>query len=228
MDPREMDTLIQRLVQNPHDEIALAHAHQAGAADPRSYALLLEKVGQATNDPAYAAHWLSEAANVWSMTIGDQHYAARMLMIAIDKDPTSTTASERLAQLYRDKGDQRALAALLERMVKSLGPLVPQRPELRAAVIAMHEELGKLWVAAPLSKPERAVENWKRVVDLDRENIFAIYQAREILKAQEQFADAVPYFAMEQALVDDTDRKLALYRDESAVRSRAGDGRGST
>ena len=70
MDAREMENLIQRLVQNPHDEDALSRAHNAGASDPRSYALLLEKVGQTTTDPAYAAHWLSEAANVWSMTIG--------------------------------------------------------------------------------------------------------------------------------------------------------------
>ncbi len=228
MDARESDTLIQRLVHNPHDEHALARAHQAGSVDPRSYALLLEKVGMTTTDPAYAAHWLSEAANVWSMTIGDLHHAARTLMIAIDKDPTSTTAADRLAQLYRDKGDQRALAALLERMVKSLGPLVAQRPELRTNVISMHEELAKLWSSPPLSKPERDVENWKRVTDLDREKIMAIYQALEILKAQENFAEAVPYFALEQKLVHDVDRKLALYRDESAVRLRAGDGVGSS
>jgi len=115
-----METLIQRLVANPHDEEALAYAHRAGQQDPRSYAILLEKVGSATTDPAYAAHWLSEAANVWSTTIGDAHHAARTLMIAIDKDPTQRTAAERLAQLYREKGDQKALVALLERLVKAL------------------------------------------------------------------------------------------------------------
>src|SRR5215510_8152770 len=54
MDPREMETLIQRLVANPHDEEALAYAHRAGTVDPRAYAILLEKVGQATTDPAHA------------------------------------------------------------------------------------------------------------------------------------------------------------------------------
>ena len=77
-----MEMLIQRLVANPHDEEALAYAHRAGTVDPRSYAILLERVGQASTDPAYAAHWLSEAANVWSTTIGDAHHAARTLMIA--------------------------------------------------------------------------------------------------------------------------------------------------
>src|SRR3954471_20404878 len=126
MDPREMETLIQRLVANPHDEEALGYAHRAGGQDPRAYAILLQKGGQATTDPADAAHWLSEAANVWSTTIGDAHHAARTLMIAIEKDPTQRSAAERLAQLYREKGDVRALAALLERLVKALSPLMSQ------------------------------------------------------------------------------------------------------
>ena len=84
-----METLIQRLVMNPHDEEALAYAHQAGQADPRTYAILLEKVGLATADPAYAAHWLSESANVWAVTVGDAHHAARTFMAAIDNRVTA-------------------------------------------------------------------------------------------------------------------------------------------
>src|SRR6478672_406278 len=123
MDPSEIDALVQRLVANPHDEDALAYAHQAGASDPKSYAFLLEKVGTETRDPGYASHWLSEAANVWSTTLGDAHRAARVLMMAIDKDPTQQVAAERLAQLYRDKGDVKALVALLDRRAKALSPM---------------------------------------------------------------------------------------------------------
>ncbi len=190
--------------------------------------VLLEKVGQATADPAYAAHWLSEAANVWSTTIGDAHHAARTLMIAIEKDPTARTASERLAQLYRDKGDLKALVALLERIVKSLAPLVNERPDVRPLLVSMHEELGRLWSEQPFTRPERALENWRRVAELDPQNVYAIYAAREMLKASQQWADAVQYFGMEQAVVDDPERKLALYRDEADVRRRAGDAAGGT
>src|SRR5262245_42271053 len=228
MDPREMEALIGRLVANPHDEDALARAHYAGTQDPRSYAILLEKVGSATADPAYAAHWLSEAANVWATTLGDAHHAARTLMIAIDKDPTQRTAAERLASLYRDKGDQKALVALLERLVKSLTPLVYDRADVREQLASLHEELGRLWSEPPLSRPDRALENWRRLVEFDPHNTYAIYAARELLKAQQQFAEAIPYFAMEQALVDDIDRKLALFRDEADIRRRAGDMPGAT
>ena len=80
MDPREIDALVQRLVQDPHDQDAILHAHSAGQQDPRAYAMLLEKVGTATVDPALASHWLTEAANVWVLSLNDAHRAARALM----------------------------------------------------------------------------------------------------------------------------------------------------
>lgn len=222
-----METLIQRLVANPHDEEALAYAHRAGTLDPRSYAVLLEKVGAVTPDPVYAAHWLTEAANVWSTTIGDAHHAARLLMDAINKDPTQRTAAERLAQLYREKGDQKALVALLERLVKALSPLVNERPEVRPQLAAMHEELGRLWGDA-FGRPERAIENWRRLVELDPTHAYAIYAVRELLKSQQQYAEALPYFAMEHALIEDPERHVALLRDEADVRRRLGDLPGAT
>src|ERR1041384_1128538 len=147
MDSREMEALVQRLVQNPHDQDAITQAHAAGQRDPRSYAMLLEKVGTATADPAFASHWLTEAANVWSTTLGDAHRAARALMIAIDRDPTQPTPAERLAALYREKGDTKALVALLERRSKALGVVAQRDVSLRPQLSGIHEELGQLWAA---------------------------------------------------------------------------------
>ena len=182
--------LIQRLVANPHDEEALAYAHRAGTHDPRSYAMLLEKVGQQTADPVYAAHWLSEAANVWSVSIGDAHHAARTLMIAIEKDPTHPTAAVRLAQLYRDKGDVKALVALLERLAKVLEPLLPSDPDVRFQLWPSMKNSVALWGDPPLSRPDRALENWRRLAELDPQNAFAVYAARELLKSLRQYAEA--------------------------------------
>jgi hypothetical protein len=165
MDPSKIDSLVHRLVANPHDEEALAVAHGAGASDPKSYALLLERVGAETRDAGYASHWLSEAANVWSTTLGDAHRAARVLMQAIDRDPTQRVASDRLAQLYREKADYKALVALLERRAKALGSIAPQSPEIRAELAEMHEELGRLW-NDNLQQPKKAQENLRRAVEL--------------------------------------------------------------
>jgi tetratricopeptide (TPR) repeat protein len=228
MDPGEIDALVKRLVQNPHDEEALAYAHQAGAADPKAYAFLLEKVGSETDDPVYASHWLSEAANVWSTTLGDAHRAARVLMMAVDKDPTQQVAATRLAQLYRDKGDVKALVAMLDRRARLLTPLLSSNDEVRPVVAGLHEELGKLWSDPPLSQPKKAIENYRRAIELDPESAFAIYSVREIYKSQGQWDDAIGMYAMELAVERDPARRLALLRDEATTRKSAGDLSGAT
>ncbi len=231
MDPSDIEALVARLVANPHDEEALAYAHQAGAADPNSYAVLLERVGKETSDPAYAAHWLSEAANVWLTALGDAHRAARTLMDAINKDPTQHVAADRLAQLYRDKGDAKALAALLDRRAKALAPVLsqnPQNPDLRVELSTMHEELGRLWSEPPLSQPRKAIDNYKKAAELDPQNALAIFQARELLKAQAAYDEAYPLYEAELAIESDPARRVALLRDEATTRRQGGDLAGAT
>ncbi len=235
MDPNDIETLVQRLVANPHDEEALAYAHQAGAADPRGYAALLERIGNETQDPAYASHWLSEAANVWLTTLGDAHRAARVLMAAIDRDPTQQVAAERLAQLYRDKGDAKALAALLERRAKALFPLIGAQPELRGDVAGMYEEVGRLWTEAPLAQQagaidpkKKALDNFRRAIELDPTSQYAIFHARELMKQQSLWDDAYQLYDMELGLEQEGERKVALLRDEAATRRLAGDLQGVT
>ena len=181
MESGQIEGIVQRLVENPHDEEALATAHEAGASDPKSYALLLERVGAETRDPAYASHWLSEAANVWSTTLGDAHRAARVLMQAIERDPTQRTAADRLSQLYRDKGDVKALVALLERRAKALGPLAQQSPEIRVELAAMHEELGRLWNES-LQQPKKALENFRRSVELEPSAAYTMQFATALIE----------------------------------------------
>jgi len=223
MDSREIETLVQRLVQNPHDQDAIRQAHAGGQRDPKAYAMLLEKVGTATADPAFACHWLTEAANVWSVTLNDAHRAARALMIAIDRDPTQQTPAERLADLYREKGDTKALVALLERRAKALGPLAQQDRNVLQQLAGIHEELGRLWSGEPLLQPKKAIENYKRAVELDPSNQFAIYSVRELLKGAEQWGEAIPYFEMELRLVEDRERRIALRQDEGETRRSARD-----
>ncbi|HMY17943.1 MAG TPA: hypothetical protein PKA58_16580, partial [Polyangium sp.] len=226
MDPRELEMVVQRLIANPHDQEALAYAHRAGQQDPRIYAHVLERVGTQTPDPAYGAHWLSEAANVWQQAMGDLSNTVRTLMLAVDRDPMGRSA-ERLAQMFREKGDAMSLVQLYERQAAALAPSAA-KPEVRAALLKLHEDLGRAWSEPQLGRPERAAENWRRVAELDPRNVYAIYAAREIYKAQNMFAEAIPFFGMEQAIAEDPERKLALYRDEADIRKRAGDNAGST
>jgi tetratricopeptide (TPR) repeat protein len=228
MDAREMESLSKRLIQNPHDQEALLAAHQAGQADPAAYAMFLEKVGNGTTDPAFACHWLTEAANVWLASIGDAPRAARVLMKAIERDPTQPSAGDRLAELYRERGDTKALVALLERRCKAIDGLPTLDATLTTQAAAMREELGRLWSEAPLSNTRKATEHFRRAIELDSTSQYAIYALRELLKAEQAWAAAVPYFELEQRLVDDPERRLALYQDEASVRQQAGDRAGAS
>lgn len=228
MDRSEIDGLVERLVADPHDEEALAYAHREGEADPKSYAQLLERVGSDTRDPAYASHWLSEAANVWSTTLNDVHRAARLLMMAVDKDPAQQVAAERLGALYREKGDTKALVALLDRRAKALAPLVAQQPELRDEMAGMYEEMGRLWAEAPLSQPKKALESFRRAVELDPRSAYAIYSARELLKQQGQYAETFPLYQAELEIEQDPARRVGLLRDEAASRKLGADLPGAT
>jgi tetratricopeptide (TPR) repeat protein len=228
MDAREMESLTKRLIQNPHDQEALLAAHQAGQADPASYAMFLEKVGNGTTDPTFACHWLTEAANVWLASIGDAPRAARVLMKAIERDPTQPAAGDRLAELYRERGDTKALVALLERRCKAIDALPTLDAALTAQAAGMREELGRLWSEAPLSNTRKATEHFKRAIELDSTSQYSIYALRELLKAEQAWAAAVPYFDLEQRLVDDPERRLALYQDEANVRQQAGDRAGAS
>ena len=232
MESGEIEALVECLVANPHDTDALARAHQHGETDPQGYAYLLEQVGTRTEDPSYASHWLSEAANIWSVTIGDAHRAARVLMIAVDRDPTQPLAADRLAQLYRDKGDAKALVAMLDRRVRLLTPMLSGNPaaaeSLRGLLATLHEELGKLWNEPPLEQPRKAIDHYKRSIEYDPTSAFAIFSVREIYKSLQQWDEALALYGMELAVERDPERRLMLARDEAATRRLAGDLAGVT
>ena len=221
MDSAQLEAFAKRLIADPHDEEALASAHQAGASDPKAYAAFLEHVGAETPDPFYAAHWLTEAANVWRVTIGDLHRTARVLMQAIDRDPTNRAAADRLAELYREKGDARALVGLLEKRAKALAPRSGD-PEMRSELATVHEELGRLWNDS-LQQPKKAVDHFRRAIELEPASAYSIYAAREIYKSSGQWKDAYAMYAAELAIEHDPARKLALLRDEAATRRSVGD-----
>jgi tetratricopeptide (TPR) repeat protein len=219
----DIEALVRRLIENPHDQAAITQAHRSGQNDPRVYAGLLERVGKDTKEPSLASHWYTEAANVWVTSLGDAHQAARALMNAIERDPTDAIPAERLADLYREKGDSKALVALLERRARALASFVRTDPVLRGIVVGIHEELGRLWTEPPLGNPTKALDNYSKAIEYDPKSQYSIYATRELLKASGRYGEAIPYFEMERMLSPDTARRLALYLDEAEVCKAAGE-----
>jgi tetratricopeptide (TPR) repeat protein len=222
MDARQQEALVQRLVANPQDQAAIAEAHASGQQDPEAYARLLERVGMATPAPAIAGHWLNEAANVWLTTFQNPERAATVLLSAVERDPTSEATATRLAELLTQNGDLASAAAALDRRANALAQTARREPDWLPRAAELFEELGRLWADPPLSDVVRAKQAYARAVDLDPTSQFGIYSLRELHKAAGEFAEALPYFGMEVALVTDAQRKLALYLDEAEVAKAAG------
>ncbi len=219
----EIESLVGSLVKDPHDQAAISRAHALGQADPAVYATLLERVGEQTPEPTLASHWYTEAAKVWSASLQDDHQAARALMSAVDSDPTDPVPAERLAAMYREKGQSEGLARLLERRARKLAPLVRQDPEYRTSLVEIHEELGRLWSEPPLADMDKALENFERALEHDPKSQYSIYATRELLKAAGRYGEAIRYFDMERVLSNDPTRRLALYMDEVEVCLAAGE-----
>src|SRR5262249_51448386 len=154
------------------------------------------------------SHWLSEAAHVWSTTLGDVHRAAKILKSALERDPTQNVAAERLAQIYRDKGDVRSLAGLLQHPTKALAPLAQADSQVRSDWAGLHEELGRLLAEPPLSQPKMAIESYKRALECDPQSAYAMYNVRELLKQQGSFQEALGYYEMELGIEQDPARRV--------------------
>src|SRR5262249_25054928 len=84
------------------------------------------------------------------------------------------------------------------------------------------------WSEAPLSQPKKALEHFKRAMELDPRNAYAIYSGRELLKSQGQYEEAYSLYDAELELETDPSRKVAILYDEAETHRAAGDLQGVT
>ena len=178
--------------------------------------------------PQFACHWLTEAANVWSTTLGDAHRAARALMIAIDRDPTQATPADRLAELYREKGDTKALVALAR--ATRQGAHAARAARARAARTT--RDLARRARSALAKSAARSAQESDRELQARgrvrrRESILDLRDPRAVQGAGSVERGRALTSRLEQALVTDPERKIALYQDEGDVRKNALDFAGS-
>jgi tetratricopeptide (TPR) repeat protein len=218
LDERQIEALVRRLVVNPHDTDALLSAHQAGSADPVSYARLLERVGAETPEPSYASHWLSEAGNVWSTTLGDPRRAALDYMQAIDRDPTQALAFERLVKLYREEEktdpnletklpserDYAAVRDVLFTAACATGQTVAERCENLREVADLCQ--------TKLDDVPGAIKALRRIVALDPCDREARRSLSALLEANEQWGDVALLLERDATAEVDLEKKVAMLR----------------
>ncbi|HRC87392.1 MAG TPA: hypothetical protein PK413_17470, partial [Thermoanaerobaculia bacterium] len=96
----------------------------------------------------------------------------------------------------------------LDRRAKALTPLAANSDEVKNELAGMYEEMGRLWADAPLSQPKKAIECFRKAMELDPSSAYAIYNARELLKGSGQFRDAIPLYDAELGIEQDPQRRV--------------------
>ncbi|MFO0671501.1 MAG: hypothetical protein U0235_18040 [Polyangiaceae bacterium] len=163
---------------------------------------------------------MSEAQNVWLVTLGDAHRAARVLMAAaVDKDRRGELAADRLASSAatgRPQGARGPPRAARQ----GAHPLAAASPS--AAGEARHAPRARsAWNEPPLSQPRKALESASRVRARSAKLVRHLPAPREILKSLGSFEDLPALRGRVWARATPARRVALLLRDEAESRAEA-------
>ncbi len=227
MDPAEYAALARRLIDNPQDAEALAAARRLGLRDAGTYALLLEKVGHGSTDRRTASHWFTEAAAVWSTTLGDTRRTESVLRESLRADPWNERAAEWLARMLEVTADPDGLLATLEGRAAACANRTDEVEDgvRRAADIFLY--LGHRLNSGPFARADRALGAYERAIALDPANREAIRAARGLYAVAGRWPEVAASFEKERALLHKRADKLQSYREEATLLRSLGDSNGA-
>lgn len=216
--------LIARLRRNPEDASAFAslRAHYERLGDYASLANLLEGWAGRATDPAAAAQALFEAGELVLGALDDRDRSIAIYERALSSEPQHRDAFLRLQGLFEDAGENRRLAALLERQSAAL----QQAGAAPREVALLHHQLGELWEHR-FGRPEQAVEHYRQAYELDPRLVPAIYAAREILRRAGNVSGAAALLEREAKTEPDQKRRIALWRELAHLRGELEDHEGA-
>jgi tetratricopeptide (TPR) repeat protein len=120
LNPAEHRSFVQRLIEQPYDEATLRFVYEATGTNPDAYAGLLVVAAERTSEHVAASHWLTEAARVKLLSLGDERASARLLEGALERDPLNLRAAEHLVELLRARTEDRDIADVVRKRAAAL------------------------------------------------------------------------------------------------------------
>ena len=109
---------------------------------------------------------------------------------------------ESLERIYRQTGRWQDLVNTLERHIEA----VPERAEK----VPLYEQMGAVW-ASELKKPERAIDVYQEILDIDPDSILALDELSRLQAAGKDWASAHDTLKRLADTVTDPDKKVDLY-----------------
>lgn len=220
-DPEE---LRRRLEADPTDQaafIGLRDLYVSGGHNSE-LAELLEYRATYGALPPESADLYYRAGEIWLDRVGDHERGEVALRRALEKDPLMRSAVDRLDALYREIGDSAALLRLFEEQIEALEA---QDPGPSTARLRAHyyQQIGEIW-AKTYDRDDQAISYFHRAFELDRNNVMALYCARDIYQKVGDDENATKLLDFEARAETDSARRVALYRELAHARAeRLGD-----
>ncbi|MBI2894767.1 MAG: tetratricopeptide repeat protein [Deltaproteobacteria bacterium] len=128
--------------------------------------------------------------------------AAERLEQVVEIDPQNENALKGLERLYRH---QQRWHELIDSLVRHIGAT-----SVRAEKVAMYEQIGQVY-ADEIGDPERAIEAYRNVLDLDEDHVGALDALTRLSEKIEDFAGALETMGRLVLLVRETEPVVELH-----------------
>ncbi len=230
-DTRERLSLLQRLARVCESldkpELAIARYQEALAIDPL-YLPVLQGLGKllagrsqwaalvemhlaeagATDRSERAAAAQARVAEILESKLRDQAGAAKHHALALALVPGYPPSFKALTRLYAQLDRPRDLVELLERAVEEAS-----QPSLKIAYLM---KIGSVWEDG-LADPVQALHAFRRILDLDGNNLVAIHAIQRVAERAERYPQLVEALEREVELIDDKAIQIGLLQRAGAV-----------
>lgn len=184
------------------------------AASTQAYEALaqtFEATVEAVEDPTLAAMLHTKAARVREDQLGDSEAAIRHYQRVLELDAADLDAATALERLYGAAERYADLAKTHLLVARMLTNLAEQKERVfRAARIS--EEI--------LERPTEAIDTYRKVLELDADDVDALDKLIELYLRLEQWAPLLEIYARKAELVSDADERKALFVEMGTVYER--------
>jgi hypothetical protein len=160
-------SLVQRLVESPHDASVLEAIHSELAEAPEHYAQVLESAAMECGDPGASSHYLTEAGRTYLETVLDVPEGCRLLARAVEIDPLNARAADLLASAVAMELHGADYGGLLRRRALVLEHLAAEDPNLVVKAAEAWERFAENLVRTG-HESDAAVAAMRRAFDLMR------------------------------------------------------------
>jgi golgin subfamily B member 1 len=210
-DPREAFELYARAFrEDPSHRGTTGHLERL-AEVTRTWAELAEAYIDGLrrlSDPALAVKLMLRTAELFEEALQEPEGAARVLEELLDVEPRNLEALGRLDRLYRELGRFEALVDVLFKKAELTDDPLDQKEFLYQVADIQEKRLQSV---------EEAAETFRRILDLDAEDIVALESLERLLRRTERWTALVDILLSKAEVVGDEVERRSVYLDMAGV-----------